>query len=132
MSNHDGKWMFYDCHIYIYVYIYVYYIYVIYIMYMLYMLYILCICYICYIYYIYQKSNILINIILSIIPSPLFIFVSQCYHAINWLKRNLKTHFVWYLCKEIRSDTGTWSTDNMVFSKEHFHGENIQKICTKS
>ena len=62
----------YHWYIYIYIYIYIYvYIY----MYIYIYIYI----YIYSNYYIYHKSNILINIILSIIPSPLFTFVGQCW-----------------------------------------------------
>ena len=85
MSNHGGKWVFYDYHIYICIYIYIYIIYYIYyniciyyIIYIIYYIYYIYYVYILYIY-IYQKSNILISIILSIIPSPLFTFVSQCW-----------------------------------------------------
>ena len=33
--------------------------------------------------------------------------------------------------KEISSDIETWSIDR-VFSKEHFYGKSIQKICNKN
>ena len=38
----------------------------------------------------------------------------------NWLNKNLKTHFVWYIYEELRPDIETWSIDT-VFSKEHFY-----------
>ena len=105
-------------HDYIYIYIYIYNIYI----------------YICNILHI-SGINILINIILSIIPSPLFTFVGQCWekmtklnckgsHIINWRKENLKRHFIWYLCKEIRSNK---ELEQLIFSKEHFYGKHIQK-----
>ena len=33
--------------------------------------------------------------------------------TINWLEKPQKHTFFWYLCKEIRSNTGTWSIDRV-------------------
>ena len=49
----------------------------------------------------------------------------------NSLNKNLITHFVLYLEKEIRCDIETLSIDRE-FNKEHFYGKTMQKICTKS
>ena len=60
---------------------------------------------------------------------PLFPFVSHCfrrwlkislkvYDVINWLNKNLKTHFAWYLQKESVS----WSIDK-VLNTENLHGK---------
>ena len=56
---------------------------------------------------------------------------SKVYDVINCLNKNLITHFVWYLEKEIRCDIETLSIDR-VLNKEHFHGKTMQKMCTKS
>ena len=75
-------------------------------------------------------------------PSPLFLPVSHClrawskinlkvYDVINCLNKNLITHFVWYLEKEKRYHIETLAIDT-VLKKEHFYGEIMQKICTKS
>ena len=74
--------------------------------------------------------------------SPLFFRVSHCFRG--WFKKNLKvcdiitclnkdliTHFVWYLEKEIRCDIETLSIDREL-NKEHFYGKIMQKMCTKS
>ena len=53
------------------------------------------------------------------------------YGIINCLNKNLITHFIWYLKKEIRYDIETLSIYR-VLNKEHFHEKIIQKICTKS
>ena len=131
MSNHDRKWVFYD-YIYIYIYIYTYVIYIIHIIYIIYILYIL---YISGIKHTNSHHSQHYSLPSFYFCRPMLkkMIKLKCkvYHVINWLKKNLKTHFVWYLCEEIRSDTGTWST-GMVFSKEHFYGKRIQKICTKS
>ena len=74
--------------------------------------------------------------------SPLFFHVSHCfrgwfnknlkvYHVINCLNKNLITHYVWYLEKEIRCDIETLSIDREL-NKEHFYGKIMQKMCTKS
>ena len=74
--------------------------------------------------------------------SPLFLPVSHCfrgwskknlkvYDVINCLNKNLITHFVWYLEKEIRCDIETLSIDREL-NKEHFYGKIMQKMCTKS
>ena len=74
---------------------------------------------------------------------PLFFFpASHCFRG--WFKKNLKvcdvitclnkdliTHFVWYLEKEIRCDIETLSIDR-VLNTEHFYGKIMQKMCTKS
>ena len=50
-------------------------------------------------------------------PSPLIFLLSviarEVYDVINWLNKNLKTHIVWYIEKEIRSDIATWSIDKI-------------------
>ena len=53
------------------------------------------------------------------------------YDVINCLNKNLNTHYVWYLEKEIRCDIGTLSIDR-VLNTEHFYGKIMQKMCTKS
>ena len=80
--------------------------------------------------------------IFVLLSSPLFYPVSHCsrgwskknlktYGVINCLSKNLITHFVWYLKKEIRCDTETLSIDREL-NKEHFYGKIMQKMCTKS
>ena len=44
---------------------------------------------------------------------------------------NFKKHFVWYLENEKRYDIEILSIDT-VLNKEHFYGQIIQKMCTKS
>ena len=74
-------------------------------------------------------------------PSSLFLPVSHwfrgwswkdlnVYGVINCLNKNLITHFVWYLEKEIRCDTGTLSIDRE-FSKEGILKEDYQKALKK-
>ena len=53
------------------------------------------------------------------------------YDVVNCLNKNLNTHYVWYLEKEIRCDIGTLSIDR-VLNIEHFYGKIMQKMCTKS
>ena len=53
------------------------------------------------------------------------------YDVVNCLNKNLNTHYVWYLEKEIRCDIGTLSIDR-VLNAEHFYGKIMQKMCTKS
>ena len=78
----------------------------------------------------------------SIFVFPLFFPVSYCfrgwskenlniYDVINCLNKNLITHFVWYLEKEIRCDIETLSIDREL-NKKHFYGKIMQKMCTKS
>ena len=55
----------------------------------------------------------------------------KIYDVINWLSKNLITHFVWYLEKEIGCDIETLSIIR-VSNKEHFYGKIMQKMCTKS
>ena len=55
----------------------------------------------------------------------------KVYDVINCLNKNLITHFVWYLQKEIRCKIETLSIDK-VLNTEHFHGKTLQKMCTKS
>ena len=50
----------------------------------------------------------------------------KVYDAINCLNKNLLTHFVWYLEKEIRCDIETFSI-NRVLNMEHFYGKIMQK-----
>ena len=54
----------------------------------------------------------------------------KIYGVINCLNKDLITHFVLYLEKEIRSDIETLSIDRE-FNKEHFYGKIMQKMCTK-
>ena len=73
---------------------------------------------------------------------PLFLPVGHCfrgwlkinlkvYDVISCLNKNLITHFVWCLEKEIRCDIETLSIDR-VLNKEHFCRKSMQKMCTKS
>ena len=83
----------------------------------------------------HQKSSFRIQDIQSFVflSCPLFFPVSQClrgwskknlniYDVINCLNKNLVTHFVWYLEKEIRCDIETLSIVREL-NKEHFYGE---------
>ena len=74
-------------------------------------------------------------------PSPLFLPVSHClrawskinlkvYDVINCLNKNLITHFVWYLEKEIRFDIETLSIGRLLNTK-HFYGKIMQKCAPK-
>ena len=87
----------------------------------------------------FRSRDIQIFVFLS---SPLFAPVSHCFRGwseinlkvndvINYLNKNLVTHFVWYLEKEKRYDIETLSIDR-VLNKEHFHEKVMQKMCTKS
>ena len=71
------------------------------------------------------------------LSSPLFSPVSHCfrgwskknlkvYDIINFLNKNLITHFIWYLKKEIRCDI------DRELNKDNFYGKIMQKMCTKS
>ena len=74
---------------------------------------------------------------------PLFFFpVSHCfrnwfkkklkvYDVINCPNKNLMTHYVWYLEKEIKCDIETLFSDR-VLNTEHFYGKIMQKRCPKS
>ena len=73
---------------------------------------------------------------------PCFFPVSHCfrswlkknlkvYDVINCLNKNLITHFVWYLEKEISCDIETLSIDR-ILNTEHFYWKIKQKMCTKS
>ena len=75
------------------------------------------------------------------LPSPLFLPVGHCfsdwskinlkvYDVINFLNKNVITHFVWYLEKEKRYEIETLFIDR-VLNKEHFHGKNMLKMCSK-
>ena len=75
-------------------------------------------------------------------PSPIFLPVSHCLRAwskinlkdsdvINCLNKNFITHFISYLEKEKKYDIETLAIDT-VLNKEHFYGEIMQKMCTKS
>ena len=55
----------------------------------------------------------------------------KVYGIISCLKKNLITHFVWYLEKEKRYDIETLSIDR-VLNKEHLYKKAMQKMCTKS
>ena len=70
-----------------------------------------------------------LNFCIFVFPS--FFPVSHCFRSwskknlkiyddINCLNKNLITHFVWYLAKEIRCDIQTLSTDREL-NKEHFY-----------
>ena len=52
--------------------------------------------------------------------------ILKVYDAINCLNKNLITHFVWYLGKEIRCDIETLSICR-VLNTEHFYGEIMQQ-----
>ena len=95
-------------------------------------------------YFMYIKTSFRSwDIQIFIFSSSLFFFpVSHCfrgwfkrnlkvYDVINCLNKNLITHFVWYLEKEIRCDIETLSIDR-VLNMEHFYGKIMQKMCTKS
>ena len=85
--------------------------------------------------YIYHK----IHIWIFVFPScPLFPSVTRClsrwlninlkvYGIIKWLNNNLKTHIVWYLEKEIKSDTGTSSIDRVLSIKWNIFMENLYR-----
>ena len=73
---------------------------------------------------------------------PLFLPAGHCFggwskinlkvhDVINCLNKNLITHFVWYLEKEIRCDIETLPIDREL-NKAHFYEKIIQKMCTKS
>ena len=55
----------------------------------------------------------------------------EVYDVINCLNKNLITYFAWYLEKEKRCDSETFSIER-VLNKEHFYGKVTQKMCTKS
>ena len=74
--------------------------------------------------------------------SPLLSPVSHCfrgwskknpkvYDVINCLNKNLITHFVWYLEKEIRCDIENLSIDGKL-NKEHFYWKIMLKMYTKN
>ena len=73
---------------------------------------------------------------------PSFFLVTHCSRVwfkknirvndvVNCLNKNLITHFVWYLDKEIRCNIETMSIDR-VLDTEYFHGKIMHKICTNS
>ena len=81
-----------------------------------------------------------LNFCIFVFPS--FFPVSHCfrgwskknlkiYEVINCLYKNLITHFVWYLEKEIRCGIEILSIDR-ILNREHFYGKIMQKMCTKS
>ena len=57
--------------------------------------------------------------------------ILKVYDAINCISKNLITHFVWYLKKEIGCDIEILSIVR-VSNTEHFYGKIMQKMCTKS
>ena len=57
--------------------------------------------------------------------------ILKVYDAINCISKNLLTHFVWHLKKEIGCDIETLSIIR-VSNKEHFYWKIIQEMCTKS
>ena len=80
--------------------------------------------------------------IFCIFVFPSFFPVSHCFRG--WFKKNLKvidvitrqnkdliTHFVWYLEKEIRRNIETLCIDR-VLNTEHFYRKIMQEVCTKS
>ena len=80
--------------------------------------------------------------VLIFLSSPIFLLASHCfrgwskknlkvYDVINCLNKNLLTHFVWYIEKEIRCDSETLLIDR-VLNKKHFYWKIMQKMCTKS
>ena len=86
----------------------------------------------------FRSRDIQIIVFLS---SPLFSAVSHClrgrskknpkvYDVINCLSKNLITHFVWYLEKEIRCDTKTLSIDRQL-SKDHFNRKTMHNVHQK-
>ena len=80
------------------------------------------------------------NFCISVLPS--FSAVTHCfrgrskinlkvYDVINCLNKNSVTHFVWYLQKKKRYDSGTLYIDG-VSDKEHLYRKIMQKMCSKS
>ena len=55
---------------------------------------------------------------------------TQVYDVINCLSKNVITHFVWYLEKEIRCDTKTLSIDRQL-SKDHFNRKTMHNVHQK-
>ena len=80
-------------------------------------------------------------LIFCIFVFPSFFPVSHCFrgwskknlkiYVINCLSKNLITHFVWYLEKEMRFDIEALSIDREL-NKEPFYGKFIQKMWTKN
>ena len=79
--------------------------------------------------------------VLAFLSFPLFFPVSHCLRGwskkslkindvINCLNKNLTTHFVWCLEKEIRCDIETLSIDRD-WNKERFYRKIMQKMCFK-
>ena len=73
---------------------------------------------------------------------PLFLPVRHCirgwskinfknYYVINYLNKNLITHFVWYHEKEKNCDIENLSID-WVLSKEHFYEKSCRKCAPKA
>ena len=102
--------------------------------YMIYYIFKACVCYFYSIFFFFTKdipSKIMRNVfyfikkalfVLVFLSFPLFFLVSHClrdwskknlkiYDVINCLNKNLITHFVWYIEKEIRCDIETLSID---------------------
>ena len=74
--------------------------------------------------------------------SPLFFPVSHCFkgwskknlkihYVISCLNKNLISHFVWYLEKEISCDIETFSIDREL-NKEHFKQKSCRKCAPKA
>ena len=84
-----------------------------------------------------RYSNFCIFVFPSFSPCQLLLywgwFHKNCkvYDVIICLNKNLITHFVWYLEKEIRCDIDTLSIDG-ILNMEHFYVKIMQKMCTKS
>ena len=89
----------------------------------------------------YEKC-FLFHLFFVFLSSPLFLPVSHCfrgwskknlkvYDTINCISKNLITHFVWYLKKEIGCDIEILSIIR-VPNKEHFYGKIMQKYVPKA
>ena len=90
-------------------------------------------------FFYFIKKALFVFVFLSF---PLFFLVSHClrdwskknlkiYDVMNCLNKNLITHFVWYIEKEIRCDIKPLSIDK-VLNTEKNYGKIMQKICIKS
>ena len=55
----------------------------------------------------------------------------KVYHIIKCLNKNLITHFVWYIEKDVRCDIETLSIDR-VLNKEHFMETSCRKCARKA
>ena len=55
----------------------------------------------------------------------------KIYDVINCLNKNLITHFVWYIEKEVKCDIETLSIDREL-NKEHFYIKSCRKCAPKA